>query len=184
MSEHSKRRPLDWSLVRTPRTILAVFVATAGGAGLGPWAPGTWGTLVGIPIAYFTRDWPISVRLGLWAGLLAIGTWSAEVFDRTMQSTDNQNIVIDEVVGMGITSWTVTTSMAGLTGFGYIQWLVAFLLFRTFDVWKPYPIRLLDRWSKTATGMSGFGVMADDVLAGVYGLLVMIALRYFGVFQS
>ena len=78
---------------------------------------------------------------------------------------------------MGITAWTVTSN-------SWIQWVAAFILFRTFDVWKPYPIRILDRWSKTAAGLSGFGVMADDVLAGVYGLVVMIILQHFGIFPS
>ena len=101
----------------------AVFIATAGGAGLLPKAPGTWGTMVGIPIAYFTRDWPLEHRIGLWIAITAIGTWSAQVFDQTMQSTDNQNIVIDEVVGMGITGWTA--------GNNWQAWLAAFVLFQT-----------------------------------------------------
>jgi phosphatidylglycerophosphatase A len=167
------RRKLDWSLVRGPKVIFAIFFATAGGAGLLPKAPGTFGALVGLPIAYFTREWPIAARLGLWIGILAIGTWSAEVFDRTMKSTDNQNIVIDEVLGMGITAWTAPDS--------WRAWVAAFILFRLFDIWKPYPIRLLDTWSKNTPGMSGFGVMADDLLAGIYGLIAMIILLHFGL---
>jgi phosphatidylglycerophosphatase A len=169
----SEKRPINWKLVRGLKVIAAVFVATAGGAGLLPKAPGTFGALVGLPIAFFTRDWSLGARLALWGGILAIGTWSAEVFDRTMQSTDNQNIVIDEVLGMGITAWTAPDS--------WRAWIAAFLLFRLFDIWKPFPIRLLDRWSKNTPGMSGFGVMADDALAGVYGLIVMIILLHFGL---
>ena len=107
----SEKRPLNWKLVRGPKIITALFIATAGGAGLLPKAPGTFGAIVGLPIAYFTRDWPVAARVGLWAGVLAVGTWSAEVFDRTMQSTDNQNIVIDEVLGMGITAWTASEAV-------------------------------------------------------------------------
>jgi phosphatidylglycerophosphatase A len=165
-------RKLDWSLVKGPSRISAVFIATAGGAGLLPKMPGTWGTMVGIPIAYFTREWPIGLRVGLWVAITAIGTWSAQVFDQTMQSTDNQNIVIDEVVGMGITGWTAGNNLYG--------WLAAFVLFRLFDVWKPYPIRLVDVWSKKSAAWSGFGVMADDILAGFYGLLCMWLIQYFG----
>jgi phosphatidylglycerophosphatase A len=165
-------RKLDWSLVKGPGRVSAVFIATAGGAGLLPKMPGTWGTMVGIPIAYFTRDWPILLRVMLWVGITAIGTWSAQVFDQTMQSTDNQNIVIDEVVGMGITGWTAGNNLWG--------WLAAFILFRLFDVWKPYPIRLVDVWSKKSAAWSGFGVMADDILAGIYGLLCMLLIQLSG----
>jgi phosphatidylglycerophosphatase A len=153
--------------------MLALFVATAGGAGLGPKAPGTFGAMVGIPIAYFTREWPVAFRLALWVGLTVIGTWSAQVFDEMMVSTDNQNIVIDEVVGMGITAWTVGDHLWG--------WVAAFILFRLFDMWKPYPIRFVDRWSKKSPGWSGFGVMADDILAGFYGLLFMVLLQFYGM---
>jgi phosphatidylglycerophosphatase A len=169
----SERRPLQWDRVRGPKNISALFVATAGGAGLLPKAPGTFGAIVGLPIAYFTQTWSLEARLGLWIGLTAIGTWSAQVFDQLMQSTDNQNIVIDEVVGMGITAWTAGTD--------WKSWLAAFILFRLFDIWKPYPIRLLDLWSKKSPGWSGFGVMADDILAGFYGLIVMILLQKFGI---
>lgn len=172
----SEKRPIRWKLVRGPKIIAAVVIATAGGAGLLPKAPGTFGALVGLPIAYFTRDWPTGARVSLWIFILAIGTWAAEVFDRTMQSTDNQNIVVDEVLGMGITAWTAANSVHGAWA-----WLAAFVLFRLFDIWKPYPIRLLDSWSKRTPGMSGFGVMADDALAGVYGLLMMLALQHLGL---
>src|SRR4051812_47143782 len=102
----SEKRPLNWSLVRGPKVWLAVIIATAGGAGLFPKAPGTAGAVVGVVIAYFTREWPLNARLALWGALLALGIWAGEIFDRTMKSTDNQNIVIDEVVGLGITAWT------------------------------------------------------------------------------
>lgn len=172
----SEKRPLQWNKVKGPKMITVLLVATAGGAGLLPKAPGTFGALVGLPIAYFTRDWPITARVGLWVFILAIGTWAAEIFDRTMESTDNQNIVIDEVLGMGITAWTASLSVHVLGA-----WITAFVLFRLFDIWKPWPIRLLDRWSKNTPGMSGFGVMADDALAGVYGLIAMLILQHFGL---
>lgn len=169
----SERRALRWDRVKGFKNISALFVATAGGAGLLPKAPGTFGAIVGLPIAYFTQNWSLVDRLALWIGLTAIGTWSAQVFDQLMQSTDNQNIVIDEVVGMGITAWTAGTD--------WKSWLAAFILFRLFDIWKPYPIRLLDSWSKKSPGWSGFGVMADDILAGFYGLACMILLQKFGI---
>src|SRR6185437_16096092 len=78
------RRALNWNAVRGPKAIVAFWTATAGGAGLAPWAPGTAGTLVGIPIAYFTNDWALGARIALWLGLLALGTWAAAVFDQMM----------------------------------------------------------------------------------------------------
>jgi phosphatidylglycerophosphatase A len=176
MTEFVNRRALNWSLIRGPKNITALFVATAGGAGLLPKAPGTFGTLVGIPIAYFTRDWPLTIRIIFWTAITVVGTWSAQVFDQTMQSTDNQNIVIDEVVGMGITAWTA--------GNHWQAWVAAFVLFRLFDIWKPYPIRWVDRWSKKSPLWSGFGVMADDILAGFYGLLCMALLQFYGLVPS
>jgi len=154
-------------------------LGTALGAGLLPVAPGSFGTLVGVPISYWTNPWPLFPRLILWTALFAAGTWAAKVFDLTMDSKDNQNIVIDEVVGYGITAWTAGTHWPTL--------IAAFVVFRIFDVIKPPPIRQVDRWShRQATGVSaetaawwdGFGVMADDALAGIFGLIVIVLAQH------
>lgn len=168
---YSARRKIVWKNVKGPKEIAALLIGTAFGAGLFPIAPGTMGTLVGIPIAYYSQNWPWVTRLLVWGGLTAIGTWSAKVFDQTMQTNDNQNIVIDEVVGMGITAWTV--------GNEPIQWIVAFLLFRFFDVIKPPPVRQVDRWSKLQSSpwWGGFGVIADDIVAGFQALAVILLLQ-------
>ena len=167
------KKRVRWENVRGPKAILAVVIGTALGAGLAPVAPGTLGTLVGVPIHYFSADWSIAGRLTLWIGLTLIGIWAAQIFDRTMKSMDNQSIVIDEVVGFGITAWTAGTHVNSL--------IVAFVLFRILDIVKIPPVRQIDRWSKKRPGWSGFGVMADDVMAAFQGLAIMLILQYFGI---
>jgi phosphatidylglycerophosphatase A len=180
------RNIIYWDRIKTLRDSIAVVIATAGGAGLFPKAPGTMGTIVALPLALATREWPTPMRLALWIGIAIVGTWSAKVFDELMQTGDNQCIVIDEVVGLGITSWTLTHIDKGW------PWFAAFCLFRLFDVIKIYPVRLVDEWSKNkakentplARWWGGFGVMADDIMAGFQGLLVMAILQELHVFPS
>ena len=170
---------------KPPRTFadyLALALATCG-VGYFPIAPGTLGALVGV-----------AVYLGAWRGLYAvleanavrgrlsqlyiftpqfaalllliflvtmIGIWAGTRAEKLMQRKDPSAVVIDEVAGQMI---------ALLTGsFWLPAWwsvLSAFLLFRAFDIWKPYPIRRLEAL------VSGLGIMADDVLAGIYALIV------------
>ena len=179
------RNIIYWSKVKTPRDAIAVAVATAGGAGLVPKAPGTMGTLVAVPLALLIREWPAPAKLCVWLGLLLAGTWAAKVFDELMDTGDNQCIVIDEVVGLGITSWTLSQVSWGPA------WIAAFVLFRLFDIVKIFPVRLVDQWSKKkahektplARWWGGFGVMADDVMAGFQGLAVMLFLQWMHVFS-
>lgn len=154
------------------RAISAVTIGTSMGAGLFPIAPGTMGTLIGVPLAWWSSTWSMGARLSLWVGLAALGTWACKEFDEIMQSHDNQNLVIDETLGLGITAWTIGR------GSGMLAWFAAFALFRFFDILKPPPVRQVDRWSKTGSAwLGGFGVMADDIVAGFQALLVMIALQ-------
>ncbi len=177
MSTYTARRIIRWEKFKGPRAIAALVISTAGGAGLAPIAPGSLGTLVGVPIHWFSADWSIPARVMLWGGLLFIGVWAAKVFDEINDSKDNQNIVMDEVVGFGITAWTAGTNNWTL--------LAAFILFRIFDVLKPPPVRQLDNWSKSkATGSrwwNGIGVMGDDVVAAFQGLIVILILQHFGI---
>lgn len=175
-TEKKHRRFLDWKLVKGPREFLAILTATAFGAGLVPFAPGSAGTLAAVPLAFATNLEPWLPRVLLWTALMVAGTWAAKVFDETMGTSDNQNVVMDEVVGFGITAWTAGQHASTL--------IAAFVLFRFFDIVKPWPVRLIDHWSKRkaseggnrASWYGGFGVMADDVAAGFQGLIcVMIA---------
>lgn len=182
----AKRNIIYWDRIKTPRDAIALATATSLGAGLFPWGPGTMGTLFGLPLAYFTRAWPLPLRLSLWVFISIAGTWSAKVFDELMNTGDNQCIVIDEVVGIGITSWSLShVSSAPL-------WIAAFVLFRFFDILKIFPVRNVDRWShmkskeqnSLAHWWGGFGVMADDMLAGLQGLVVILVIQYFGIFPN
>jgi phosphatidylglycerophosphatase A len=92
-----------------------------------------------------------------------------------MGTGDNQNIVIDEVIGLGITAWTAGRDLKTL--------FAAFVLFRFFDVIKPPPVRQVDLWSKRQASpwAGGFGVIADDIVAGFQALAVILVLQYYQV---
>jgi len=174
-SIYSARRQIDWKRIRGVKSVSAFCVATALGAGLFPVAPGTMGTLVALPIAYFTNEWDLMARVLFWLGWMILGTWAAMVFDQMMKTGDNQNIVIDEVIGLGITAWTAGRDLKTLAA--------AFVLFRIFDVIKPPPVRQLDRWSKNQSSpwAGGFGVIADDIVAGLQALAVILVLQHYRV---
>ena len=188
MSRFEGRRTLHWGRIKGPRESIALAIATAGGAGLLPKAPGTFGTAVGVGIAFLSAGWSTPERILLWSALFIAGCWASTVVDETMGTDDNQNIVMDEVVGLGITAWTIGTHPWGL--------LTSFVVFRFFDIVKPPPVRQIDHWShrRASQGQSGvakwvgrwvggFGVMADDAAAGFLGLVVMLTLQYFGFFS-
>jgi len=158
--------------VRTPRPLPSLgitLIATALGAGLSPVAPGTMGTLVAIPLAWACARF--GGHLAFIAGLVvvtAVGTWAAGRFCAAAGRHDDQRIVIDEVAGYFVTLLAVPR--------GPVELALAFGLFRLFDIWKPPPVRQVDRFVK-----GGFGVMADDLAAGVYAGACLFALERFGV---
>lgn len=167
---------------RTIGDYLALAIATCG-VGYFPIAPGTMGSLVGVGLYLAVWSWIYRIleanaargRLNLlyiFTPQLAfmllliflvtmIGIWSASRAEKLLQKKDPSIVVIDEVAGQMI---------ALLSGpFWLPTWwsiLTAFILFRAFDIWKPYPIRRLEGLE------SGLGIMADDVLAGAYALIV------------
>jgi phosphatidylglycerophosphatase A len=169
---YSGRRTIVWKNLRTPKSVVAMLVATALGAGLFPLAPGTMGSLVAIPLAFWSNSWHMAVRLAFWLILTGLGTWAAKIFDEKMQTGDNQNIVIDEVIGLGITAWTAGQEWKTLTA--------AFIFFRFFDIVKIPPVLHVDLWSKNqASSMwAGFGVIADDIVAGFQALGVILLLQW------
>jgi phosphatidylglycerophosphatase A len=139
----------------------AHFIALGFGAGLAPVAPGTFGTLVAIPIALALRVYvPDYVFLSAIVAFLLIGTWAAGVTGRDLGVPDHGAIVWDEIVAFLLILYFVGNSWLGIA--------IGFLLFRFFDIVKPPPIRQLDRAMKNGTG-----VMLDDLLAAGYTLLVL-----------
>ena len=169
------RRQLNWEKVNNARTLSSLLIATVFGAGLLPLAPGTMGTLAALPVAYWTQEWSWIARVLFWVSITGIGTWAALVFDQTMQTDDNQNIVIDEFIGLGISAWTA--------GQAWVTWIVAFGLFRFFDALKPPPIRQIDAWSKKLASpwWRAFGVIADDIVAAFVTLFIILILQWLRV---
>jgi phosphatidylglycerophosphatase A len=141
-------------------TRLAVFIATVAYCGYFPIAPGTIGSLAGLAV-YAVVRWSQSpaVEAGAILAVFAIGTWAGTVAERYFGGIDPGPVVIDEVVGMLITLAFVPVGLSGA--------LVAFLLFRVFDVIKPYPAGRFERLH------GGLGVMADDAMAAVYANITL-----------
>lgn len=130
------------------------------GAGAVPVAPGTFGTLVAVPVYYFMQSLSTTWYALLLALMFAAGVWLCDRTARDMNTHDHPGIVWDEIVG-----YLITMFMAPA---GWWWMLIGFLLFRLFDIWKPFPIRWLDR---RVTG--GLGIMLDDVAAGIAAALVL-----------
>ena len=138
----------------------AHFIALGGGAGLAPFAPGTFGTLIAIPIALVLERYAGDVGFALAiAALFVVGAWASGVTGRALGVPDHGCIVIDEVV-----AFLLVLFFAGVTP---LRIAFAFVLFRFFDIVKPPPIRQVDAALK-----NGVGVMLDDILAAGYALIV------------
>jgi len=149
----------------------AIILATAGGAGYAPVAPGTAGALVGVALFvlwHATGASPVLYAAGTLA-VTALGVWACGAAERAFGRPDDGRIVIDEVAGQ---LWALAPLAAGLRGPSF--WLAvvtAFVLFRVLDIAKPGPVG----WAERGVG-GGLGVMADDVVAGGLAALVWILL--------
>ena len=151
---------------------IARVIGTWFGCGYVPIAPGTVGSLAAVGIAFglhYWLTWPPFVFVLLAATLIAPGAWAAGVVARDVGREDPNLVVVDEVVGQWI-------AIAGATTLNWKSWLGAFLLFRLFDIWKPPPIRKLEALP------GGLGIVADDILAGVYAALVIFGAGYFNLY--
>lgn len=139
---------------------LALLFSSFAYVGYAPIAPGTAGSVAGLVVWWFLarESTPTSLAL-LVIGLGGLGVWAAGVTEREAGRTDPGIVVIDEVVGMLVTLAFVPVGATGV--------LVAFLLFRLFDIIKPFPARLSERLP------GGWGIMIDDVIAGLYANLVL-----------
>lgn len=135
-------------------------IATLFGVGRIPKAPGTWGSLATLPLCYLLLMAGPFVYMIATLVIIIIAIVAAEHFERQSQSHDSKEIVIDEVVGMLVTmTWLPST---------WNSFLIAFCVFRFFDVLKPFPISYFDRKVP-----GGFGVVADDLVAGILGNIVL-----------
>jgi phosphatidylglycerophosphatase A len=158
------------------RAKAANAISTWFGCGYSPVAPGTVGTLAGLAIAvlieYFAGWNP------LWFAALATivtlpAIWSAGETARQTGIEDPQFVVVDEVVGQ----WLALAGARALNlKANWIAWLAAFLLFRLFDIWKPFPVRQLESLP------GGVGIVADDLMAGLYAALVLFIAGCFNLY--
>lgn len=157
--------------MRTPVAVQTVFsspvhfLAFGFGSGLSPFAPGTAGTLAAIPLYLLVAQLPLLGYLGVVVGISLVGIWLCGESSRRLGVHDHGGIVWDEFAGF------LVTMTAAPAGWGWI--VLGFLLFRLFDIWKPWPVRIADR----AIG-GGLGIMLDDLLAGVYAWLSLQGLAY------
>lgn len=144
-------------------TRLAVFLATVAYCGYFPIAPGTAGSAAGL-VVYLLVWWAQSpaLEVGLIAATFAAGTWAATHAERYFGGIDPGPVVIDEVLGMLVTLAFIPVGWSGA--------LAGFVIFRVFDVIKPYPANRLEKFH------GGFGIMADDAMAGIYANLTLRAL--------
>jgi phosphatidylglycerophosphatase A len=146
----------------------ASLLATWFGAGLLPVAPGTWGSLAALPFG-----WAIATLFGPPALLIAaaivfcVGWWAAAQVGRASGVADQGSIVIDEVAGQWLTLAVVPPSAAA--------YVLGFLLFRLFDITKPWPVSAAER-----SIPGGLGVMADDIVAGIYAAILLYAAHAIG----
>ena len=143
----------------------AHFVAFAGGIGLAPVAPGTFGTLVAFPLYWVAHEWLTPLQyLVLCAALFSLGIWACDATGRALGAPDHGGMVWDEVVAFMVVLFFVPQQLAWQAS--------AFLVFRLLDITKPPPIRFYERSFK-----NGFGVMLDDMVAALYALLVLALAR-------
>jgi phosphatidylglycerophosphatase A len=142
----------------------ATFLATGFGSGYSPFAPGTAGSLVGLVLLLPLREAGLVWELAFLVLFTVGGIWAGGVVARRLGIEDPGIVVVDEIVGMWIT--LLFLPLKGSTA------AAGFVLFRVMDVWKPYPARQLEHLP------GGLGIMADDVMAGIYAnLCLRIGLR-------
>jgi len=181
---------------RSARDYLALAIATCG-VGYLPLAPGTWGSLVGVGIYLLLQLWTyrliqllfapnslgrvvrfpifIAAELVVITVITLVGIWAASRTEKLLGRKDPGRVVIDEVAGQLIALLPLVPRL----DHGWVSIISAFLLFRLFDIIKPYPARRLEGLE------SGLGIMADDVVAGAYAavgtsIIIAVALFFIG----
>jgi phosphatidylglycerophosphatase A len=182
----------------------ALLIATACGLGYLPKAPGTWGSVGGvalitavgmsvatIPYGDFLLDYDPRVHMAVFLATCVIGVWGASQAARFWDTHDPQRVVIDEVSGQYLTIMVgcglpffvphraIQASLLGnITWHSALDWkylLLGFILFRVFDIWKPFPARQAESLP------GGLGIMADDWIAGIYAAILLWLARVAGL---
>ena len=143
---------------------LAKIIATFFYVGLIPKAPGTFGTLAAIPLFYLLSFTPLYIYLAVTVLIILISVWASKIVEELYNKEDPKQIVADEVCGYLVTMILVPPTITNI--------FLGFLLFRFFDIAKPYPIRKFEQLPR------GWGVVVDDVAAGVYSCIALHILGY------
>ena len=158
----SKNRKIHIDELKNP----IVLIAVGFGSGLSPLAPGTAGTLLCVPLVYYLQQLDFLIYATVMVLVLLNGSWICGYAARKLQVHDHSGIVYDEVAG-----FLITMCMAPV---GWEWMLTGFVLFRFFDAVKPWPISWFD---KNLHG--GFGILFDDVIAGLFSLCCLLLLKHF-----
>ena len=141
------------------------FLAFGFGSGLAPFAPGTFGTLAAIPLYLALTLLSLPVYLLVVAVVCIVGIWICGKSSEKLGVHDHGGIVWDEFAGFFVTMIAAPS--------GWLWVVIGFVLFRLFDIWKPWPISILD---KKVDG--GLGIMIDDIVAGIYALVCLQFIYY------
>jgi len=136
------------------------FLATGAYSGNIAFAPGTWGTLAGLPFCYALSFLPGLLQLAILISFMPIAAWISGQGEQYLETKDPGAIVIDEIAGIMIT--------LVLLPFNFINVTAGFLLFRFFDILKPYPISKAENYFQ-----GGTAVLMDDVIAGIFARIVL-----------
>lgn len=145
------------------------FFAFGFGSGLLPFMPGTFGTLVGVIIYLFLHGLPYYWYIFVVALLTGMAIWVSDICSKAIGIHDHTGINVDEIVGF---LWTMTA-----VPFAWYWIVLGFLLFRLFDIWKPWPIRWLDRHVH-----GGFGMVLDDLVAAFFAWVCLHILTLYFIF--
>lgn len=163
-------RAMSW---RGPRDAVALAIASCG-VGFIPLAPGTWGSALGVALYFAVQASEVAygakvarvILVSLIIVLAFVGRWAATQTEAILKRKDPGPVVIDEVVGQ------LVVFLFAARAVDWRMALAGFILFRLFDTWKPYPIRRVERLA------SGTGIMADDLIAGLYAGAALWALPF------
>lgn len=161
-NRYRKIPPVPKAVWRNP----LYFIAFGFGSGAAPFAPGTFGTLMAIPFYLLLSTLPLTAYITLVIVFIIAASWLCDYISHATDTHDHPGMCIDEFAGFFV---TMTAAPAG-----WIWILVGFLLFRLFDILKPWPISYAD-----ANIHGGFGMVFDDVLAGIYAAIILQAIHYF-----
>lgn len=134
---------------------IALIFSTGFGLGYCPMAPGTAGSLLGILLGWAISFFDPAISFMLLLFFVVLASLAADITEKAMHYKDPSIVVIDEIVGMAISMWHIK--------FSWSSAIILFLLFRLFDIWKPFPVKQMEDLFK-----GGLGIVMDDVMAGIY----------------